>query len=284
MARKLPRLLAALTVAALSCLSFVSTVAAERATVYLHNGGQASGEIVMFLPGDRITLDLGNGERVTFAASDVAEVRKESAPAATAIAAGPSAEPRPLLPPAPPPPSDPMNSFGFSLKLGLRGTVNTQTDTILDMGRTPEFNLGLGLNFGGDAFGWALEPGLSVGKAYFKSTDTFIARTPDATLVSLSLYTGPTYYLHLSRTFYLGLGVGVRGSAGFWKKGMVKANPFEAAARVPVNATIYLRSQMALVLEVGVGGGKAWWETAYLGGNGESNVFIADLSAGMRLP
>jgi hypothetical protein len=86
---------------ALTLWAVASIAAADRGTVHLTNGGQVTGELVEYLPGNRVTVDLGGGQRLTFLAAEVSGVEVQSsaevapvaplgpvAPAATAPVAG----------------------------------------------------------------------------------------------------------------------------------------------------------------------------------------------------
>lgn len=77
--------------------AFSSVAAAERGTVTLTNGGQVAGELVEYVPGDHVTVDLGGGQQLVLKAAEVQSVQvgASAAPSAppAAPAAGPAAQP-----------------------------------------------------------------------------------------------------------------------------------------------------------------------------------------------
>jgi hypothetical protein len=75
---------------ALSLWAITSLAAADRGTVHLTNGGQVTGELVEYFPGNRVTVDLGGGQRLTFLAAEISGVDiQSSAPAAPAAIESP---------------------------------------------------------------------------------------------------------------------------------------------------------------------------------------------------
>jgi hypothetical protein len=93
------RWLRAWVVLALSAIT--SAAAAERGTVQLTNGGQVTGELVEYVPGDHVTVDIGGGQQLVLKAADVAAVQVGSPPAAglAAPAAAPAPAPAPAYDP-----------------------------------------------------------------------------------------------------------------------------------------------------------------------------------------
>lgn len=86
-----------------AALSFVvciwaSSALAERATVLLRNGGIVTGDVVLYVPGERVILDLGPSGQASFAAEEIREVRIDAASTPTADL--PTATPGPAPPPA----------------------------------------------------------------------------------------------------------------------------------------------------------------------------------------
>jgi len=70
----------------LALSSVASVAAADRGTVTLTNGGQITGELVEYAPGDHVTVDLGGGQQLTFKAAEISavQVTNGAAPAASA--------------------------------------------------------------------------------------------------------------------------------------------------------------------------------------------------------
>lgn len=55
----------------LACLAAPGAAFADRATVLLKNGAELSGELLEYVPGDHVTLGIGEGRRVVFNASEI---------------------------------------------------------------------------------------------------------------------------------------------------------------------------------------------------------------------
>jgi hypothetical protein len=102
-------------------------------------------------------------------------------------------------------------------------------------GRTG-FHLAATLHVGGDGFGWDVEPYMRAG----------------GHAVSVGVYTGPKFDIHVANPVYIGFGLG--GRVGYvvaqsWRHGI------EVFGRIPVHATYYVTPDFALTLEGSFGAG-----------------------------
>jgi hypothetical protein len=92
------------------------------------------------------------------------------------------------------------------------------------------------LHFGGDGFGWDVEP-------YLMSASSALA---------LGVYTGPKFDIHLANPVYFGFGFGLK-VAYVWADGWEHAA--DIGGRIPVRVTYYLLEHLALVVEGSFGAG-----------------------------
>lgn len=154
---------------------------------------------------------------------------------------------------------NPMGSVGIGVKLGMAGMTEGKLQ-VSSNGKSVAsrvdarqgLHVALPLHFGGDGFGWMLEPYMSRSSISRTISANGVSSDEDVTLMAYGLYTGPAYNIHVTNPLYLGVGLGVKGA-------YVASNGFDYAvdafARAPISATYYLANQFALVAEVGLGYG-----------------------------
>ncbi len=132
---------------------------------------------------------------------------------------------------------EPMGWFGIGLKLGVGGVGGSE----IEMGgiatkteaRTG-FLVALPLNFGGDGFGWIIEPSFMM----------------DSNINATGFYTGPTINFHVIDPLYVGFGLGPKFA---YLSGENLDLGLDVGARVPITATYYLHHDIGLTAELGLG-------------------------------
>ena len=155
----------------------------------------------------------------------------------------------------------PMSSLGIGFKLGMagmgEGTLEYQVKgkpVPGQIGSRRGLYLSVPLHLGGDGFGWMIEPyyGRATVSAVTIDHAGQTTATADVNLAAYGIYTGPTVTFQVTQPLYLGIGAGLKAAyvaSNFFDYG------FDVYGRVPVSATYYLASQVALVAELGLGFG-----------------------------
>jgi hypothetical protein len=184
---------------------------------------------------------------------------------------------------------DPMSWFGIGLKLGAGGNGEGEFEITGPTGpitgkvaSRAGFQLDMPINMGGDGFGWVIDPYLN-----FSSVDvaTGAATTKSYGITTFGAYTGPTINFHVIDPLYVGFGFGP-------KIGYAVSDAFDYGAdimgRVPLTATYYLKDDVGLIGELGMGYGVTGTATVVaLGGEPELNfgsVMTWDVAVGARWP
>jgi hypothetical protein len=198
---------------------------------------------------------------------------------------------------------DPMGWFGIGIKVGLGVAGRSQaafvtplviqgvavaTTVQTSIERRSGGQLSVPINFGGNGFGWVLEPYLNMHTITFRplTLTALGSSVSEGNALALGVYTGPTITFQVARPFYLGLGFGLKAAhirAEHLKQGV------DLGGRVPLTATIYPAQNFGIVAEVGLG----YTATGYMkkAAPGERTTGIAfgsafawDFSAGVRWP
>lgn len=122
----------------------------------------------------------------------------------------------------------------------LREGACTPLDRYCTSAGRSGFYLGFPLQLGGSGVGLRFEPFLT-----FADTAT-----------SYGVYVGPTFEFRIASPLYLGFGFGLKSA---WVEPDGWRYAVDLHGRVPLTATLYATDRIALVFEVGLGGGASFW-------------------------
>jgi len=199
---------------------------------------------------------------------------------------------------------DPMAWLGLGVKVGIASNGKGELDNPTYIKALPEgpgnrkklsldsrtgLQIAVPVNLGGDGIGLLIEPSITF--VAIEGVNTTTGKKKDYGVTVLSAYLGPNLNLHPLDALYLGVGAGLKfgyATSDIYEFGV------DIVGRIPVTATYYLLSDLAVLVDFGFGYGLSGYaaksfpdpttgktrtpDLQYAG------VSVWDLSVGIRWP